>query len=117
MWDKRAYAAHVRLKSLNEFQILCKCFRRLIRTAHHETAADLEANFLQIAQAAHSIVKGHGRRVELFIMLFIRRFMAQQITICTRRIHIFIVPARIFPERERNGAVEVLFSDFRYDPA
>ena len=115
--DERPHAAHIRLKRLDELQILRQRPRRLAGRAHHEPAARLEADRLQSPQAAHAVFKGHFMGVQFFIVRPVRRLMAQQVAVRARLVHAAVIVRGILAQRQGDGAVGVCRADARNDPA
>ena len=113
MGDKRADPAHLRLKFLDEEKILRQLLRRLEGRPHHEAAAGLIADLLQVTQAAHAAVIGHFLRMELLIMRSGSGLVAQQIPFGPGVEQALIAFPAALSKGERDRAVRIR----RPDPA
>ena len=105
MRNERSYAAHIGTERLNEFQVFCKRFRRLIRRTDHKPAPDLKTECFQVFQTPHTVVERHIRGVQFFVMFLVRGLVPQKIPVRARRFHRRISLGRIFAERKRYRAV------------
>ena len=104
-------SAHIRGEFLNEFQILCQCFRRLPWGTHHKSAAHLISDFLQLHQALHTVVERHFCRMEFFVMSFISCLMAQKIPVGPCIVQFLVTFPGTFSYRERQRTVLVSLLD------
>ncbi len=83
MGQKRADAHHMRLELLQKDQIFSQSFCSLPRRANHKAGTYLEADFFQCPEALLAACQRQCGRVQAVVVGFVRRFMAQQITVRT----------------------------------
>ena len=81
MGDKGADADHLGPELLHKQQIFGDIFRRLVRGTHHNPAAGLEPQFLQVGKAAEPVFQPQFRRMQLGIMVGGSRFVPQQVPV------------------------------------
>ena len=66
---------------MQKAQVADKVLRCLVGGAYHEARTNLITDFLEIEQAALAFFQAHAGRMQLGVMLCIRCFVAQQITV------------------------------------
>ena len=73
MGQERADAHHLRLEVLQQAEVLHEAAARLPGRADHEARAGLEADRLEVAQAAQAVFQGELRRVQPGVVVRVRR--------------------------------------------
>ncbi|EFY04579.1 hypothetical protein HMPREF9443_01451 [Phascolarctobacterium succinatutens YIT 12067] len=117
MRNVRTYANHIRLQLLQKAQVADKVLWRLVGGAYHEAGTNLITDFLEVKQAALAVFQAHAVWMQLGVMLRIRCFVAQQITVGACIEVCLIAGTAFFANGQCNGAVGMLLADGADDGA
>ena len=103
--NKGADAHHLRAEIMEEQQVLGKVPGGLAGGAHHEAAAHLIAKVFQIPEATHAVFQGQILRMQTGVVVGVRRFVAQEVSVRSRRPPPGVGFFRMFAHGEGDGAV------------
>ena len=109
--NKRADAAHIRLKFLNKIQVFRQSLRGLMRRTHHKTATHLKADVLQILKTTHPVLPAQLLRMKVLIVFFVRRLMAKKIAVGSREKILFVRCSRLLSYGKGYGTIRKCFLD------
>ena len=84
-------------------------FYSLSRRSHHKSAAGLIADGFQISETFPPVSKIHFRRVQTFVVIPVRSFVAQKISVRTGLKQFFVACPASFSDGKGERAVRVLF--------
>jgi hypothetical protein len=98
---------------LQKPQVRYQTFRPLKRGADHKTSANLIADFLQMPKALFAVFPIHRRRVQFCIVFGIGSLMSEKVSVRPGIEQLLVTVAGTLTERECNGTIGMLFSDFR----
>ena len=104
---KGADPDHLGLKLMEKKHILSKLFRGLAGGTHHKAAADFVTDLFQVCQTLFPVFQRQSCRMETGVMLRIRRFMTQQITVGAGVIKSPVAFVRTLSDRKSEGTVRV----------
>ena len=90
---------------------------RLSRCSQHDSAADLIADLLQVAQASFPVLNGQFRRMQHPVMGRIGGLVPQQVAVGTGVKICLIALSGLLSDRQGNGTVRMLFLDAADQPA
>ena len=105
MGQERADAHHLRLEVLQQAEVLHEAAARLPGRADHESRAGLEADRLEVAQAAQAVFQGELRRVQPGVVVRVRRLVPEEVAVCAGGKEPLVAGPAALADGERDGAV------------